>query len=122
MAFCDVEVYFPAGEKAAYFTGETDRSGRFSFIPESDGEYRIAVDDGMGHAASIVFKVEKGKVSAKGSEKEDPGSGQTETGTCIFKGLGRNAGILVGTSMIFGLFGLVSLARLYGPAGRKKGS
>ena len=121
MAFCDVAVYFPAGEEEAYRTGETDRNGRFSFIPESDGEFRIVVDDGMGHAASLGFSVVKGIASVKGPEKEDLSDGGTETGTCIFKRLGRSAGIVVGISVIFGLFGLVSLLRLSGLTGRKKG-
>lgn len=122
MAFCDVAVYFPAGEEAVYRTGETDRNGRYSFIPSSDGEFRIVVDDGMGHAASIRFSVEKGRASAEGSGKRDISCGQTTTGTCIFNGLSRGAGIVVGISLIFGLFGFVSLLRLTSRIGRKRGS
>jgi hypothetical protein len=44
-----VEVYSPDDGDEPYQTGVTDRNGRFSFVPESAGQWRFIVDDGMGH-------------------------------------------------------------------------
>ena len=44
-----VEVYSPDDEDEPYQKGETDRNGRFSFVPESAGKWDFTVDDGMGH-------------------------------------------------------------------------
>ncbi len=44
-----VEVYSPDDGDEPYQKGETDRNGRFSFVPESAGEWNFIVDDGMGH-------------------------------------------------------------------------
>ncbi len=104
MAFCDVTVYFPAGEKKIYLAGETDANGRFIFIPDASGRFRVAVDDGMGHVTAIEFEFNDGSVAGKpGSIKGESGGG------CFFIGLDRTSAVITGISVIFGLFGLVSL-------------
>ncbi len=111
MAYCDVTVFFGAAEDSVFTTGETDEIGRYSFFPDSGGEYRVVVDDGMGHAASIMVTAGDGPISVKGLEDDGAAGGDDESGACIFRRIGRGEGLLVGVSVIFGLFGLVCLLR-----------
>lgn len=43
-----VEAFAP-GAPAATVAGTTDQEGRFRFVPAEPGEWRIVVDDGLGH-------------------------------------------------------------------------
>ncbi|NQT92354.1 MAG: hypothetical protein HQ559_06305, partial [Lentisphaerae bacterium] len=51
MAFCDVSVFSPGDPVSEYQTGITDPRGRFAFIPDTNGVWKVTVDDGMGHMA-----------------------------------------------------------------------
>ncbi len=50
MAFADVKVFAPDAPNEAWLESTTDPEGRFVFVPPRPGVWRIAVDDGMGHA------------------------------------------------------------------------
>lgn len=56
-AFCQVAVFSPAKGDAEYQTGRTDARGRFAFLPDVSGQWRVIVDDEMGHRqeASIAW-------------------------------------------------------------------
>ena len=90
MAFCDVEVYRPGDAEGAFHTGTTDPLGRFAFVPDTTGTWRVIVDDGMGHVAEIEVGV-----GAVTTVRGDPSN--------------RMDGVIVGVSVIFGLFGLAAL-------------
>ena len=95
MAFCDVEVFSPADSEAAYQVGSTDPQGCFAFVPNTNGLWRITVDDGMGHTVTAQVQTDATAVP------------KASTG----QGLSRPLGLLVGLSIIFGFFGVYSLAR-----------
>ena len=51
-SFAEVKVRAPEGG-AVFQEGLTDREGRFVFFPATSGVWRVAVDDGMGHAVEV---------------------------------------------------------------------
>jgi nickel transport protein len=93
MAFCDVAVFRPGDDREPYVTGSTDPHGRFAFVPDTTGAWKVTVDDGMGHSATADLIVAPDGVPAVGG-------GHTPD---------RIRGTLVGVAVIFGLFGLLSL-------------
>lgn len=48
-AFAVVKIYAPGSSPAAYQSGNADASGLFAFIPDREGEWRVVVDDELGH-------------------------------------------------------------------------
>ncbi len=95
MAFCDVTIYSTTAGDSVFATGTTDAAGRFAFVPAAAGEWRIVIDDGMGHAASCEFAAAEGTRSPGGRGN----------------GPGRLYGGITGVSLIFGIFGLYTLIR-----------
>jgi hypothetical protein len=92
MAFCDVEIFRPGEDSEAFQVGTTDCNGTFGFVPDTTGTWRAVVDDGMGHMA--MARIDAGPTGIRG---EAAGAGPGVRG------------VIVGVSMIFGLFGLVAL-------------
>jgi hypothetical protein len=95
MAFCDVVVFSPADPDNEYQSGITDPSGRFAFVPDTNGLWRVTVDDGMGHLVTA-------EVQAGPNERVSVGADTH---------VGRLTGGIVGVSVIFGLFGIYGLIR-----------
>lgn len=65
--------------------GRTDARGRFAFIPDAPGVWRITVADGMGHKVEHAVEV-----AAAGSQTETAGTdgGNTEQSLPLRAGLG----------------------------------
>ncbi len=94
MAFCDVEVFAPGSPDESFLDGASDRNGYFAFVPDTNGVWRVAVDDGMGHRVEIELAVgESGWRSLAGAPP------------CV----GRLSGGVVGISVIFGCFGVYAM-------------
>ncbi len=55
-AFCLVSVFSPAKADAEFQTGRTDARGRFAFLPDVPGQWRIVVDDEMGHRQEATLE------------------------------------------------------------------
>lgn len=87
-----VRVFAPE-EDTEFQKGRTDRNGRFSFYPDRPGKWQIVINDGNGHG--IVADVEVGKDFRISS------SMQTSFPFALK--------LLVGLSIIFGIFGVLSL-------------
>ena len=49
MSYREARVYSPKDSKFAAQTGRTDEQGRFAFIPDTSGEWRVIVRDEEGH-------------------------------------------------------------------------
>ena len=91
-SFESYEVY-RAGHEVPFQVGRTDLKGRVVFLPDRAGTWRIKVFSEDGHGADISFST-----GAKG-----------ESGDAERPFLERHLRILVGVSVIFGVFGLASL-------------
>ncbi|OXS29781.1 MAG: hypothetical protein BCS36_05800 [Desulfovibrio sp. MES5] len=48
-AFANVEVYGPADAGMEFQNGRTDAQGRFAFVPNAPGQWRVIMADNMGH-------------------------------------------------------------------------
>ena len=64
MSYCEASVFSPNDSKFAAQTGRTDEQGRFAFIPDVSGDWRIVVSDGQGHRCEAVIKIENVKSEA----------------------------------------------------------
>ena len=108
MQYAEILVYSPKNEKAEYQNGRTDRNGRFAFLPETNGEWRIELNDGMGHAVHAAVTVNKinseskniGEISGKQqndvSKKNGRLLGETPTGVKLLFGLSILLNIFMG--------------------------
>jgi nickel transport protein len=94
MSYAKVEISAP-GAKLPFQSGRTDRNGRFCFFPDSAGEWKVTVDDEMGHLLEVRVPVDEQLAH------------QTFQGTAgpERSGLSRTEKALMGICIIFGLCG-----------------
>jgi nickel transport protein len=57
MRYAQILVFSPENQKVEYQNGRTDQNGRFAFLPEIPGQWRMKVTDGMGHAVNATVTV-----------------------------------------------------------------
>ena len=57
MRYAEVLVYSPENDKIEFQNGRTDAEGRFAFFAETPGDWRVEVNDGMGHAVHATVAV-----------------------------------------------------------------
>jgi nickel transport protein len=57
MAYMDSKVFSPLDGRNAFQSGRSDELGRVSFVPDSEGEWRVVVRDDEGHMANAVAPV-----------------------------------------------------------------
>ena len=63
MSYLKAEVFSPSDEKIAYQSGRTDAGGRFAFVPDKPGKWRVVVNDDDGHRAEAEIDVTQGFMS-----------------------------------------------------------
>jgi nickel transport protein len=100
MSYAEVKIYSPSGGEIAHQTGRTDKNGCFAFVPDSQGEWKITLDGGMGHLIETTFAV----TEALRVEKDEQGSGR------VFS---KWQGIAVGLWIIFGSAGFMYGLRMH---------
>ena len=93
MAFCDVTVFAPGSRQEPYQEGTSDRNGCFAFLPDTNGTWRVTVNDGMGHLADAVIKI--GSAGRRDVHKAHHAD--------------RLGGAMVGIGVIFGCFGIYAM-------------
>ena len=73
MSYREAKVFSPSDEKYANQTGRTDAAGRFAFVPDVPGIWRVIVQDEEGHRAAAEIDVAESslKASAKASVAEE---------------------------------------------------
>jgi nickel transport protein len=69
MAGADVVIHGP-GAESVYQEGRTDPGGRFVFMPSGPGEWRVRVDDGMGHRRTVRTMVQAADPTLVGAEPD----------------------------------------------------
>ena len=57
MSYREAKVYSPSDDKFAVQTGRTDEQGRFAFIPDVPGEWRVIVCDEEGHQCNATVSI-----------------------------------------------------------------
>jgi nickel transport protein len=58
MDYARVTVLAP-GANLKFQSGRTDRNGRFCFFPDVNGEWKVVVDDEMGHRLEVLVPVDE---------------------------------------------------------------
>lgn len=107
-SFIQVTVHPPVSANMkvdAFQTGRTDFDGKFVFLPTVPGDWRVRLDDEMGHRVELVATV-TGKRAVESATARP--SGEAEG-----RGLGER--LLIGLSILFGAVGL-----LYGWMARRR--
>jgi nickel transport protein len=105
-----VKVFAPSREGEAahrpYQTGRTDARGRFAFVPDGVGVWRIEVDDGMGHSGSAGVEIEEAFFGAAGPAEEATVMPAEEAMRMPVENNGSSGGII--TKMVIGI-GLIAI-------------
>lgn len=57
MSYREAKVFSPKDEKFAFQSGRTDENGRFSFVPDVSGKWRVIVRDEEGHQCTAEVDV-----------------------------------------------------------------
>lgn len=83
--FASVQIFSPSNSKTEFQNARTDANGMFSFIPHQPGQWRIIIDDEIGH------RVEK-TIEWTGGPSATPGGAQPTwqkmiTGVALIIGL-----------------------------------
>lgn len=69
MAYQEARVYSPQDEKNPFQSGRTDELGICSFVPNIEGEWRVAVWDIEGHRVEAVVPVTPEFLNGGGGEE-----------------------------------------------------
>lgn len=72
MSYREAKVFSPADEKFAHQTGRTDAAGRFAFVPDVPGPWRVIVRDEEGHQAMAEMTVTEAMLSGSSVKSEAP--------------------------------------------------
>lgn len=100
MSYAKVAIYAPNNPERAFQRGRTDHMGRFAFCPDAKGSWRVVISDGMGHQIDRKLEV---RDTEAGVEANAPKA----------EGVSKTWKVVVGLSLIFGLFGLAALFWTY---------
>ena len=79
--YAKVEVYSPADSKVEFQNGRTDAQGRFAFMPDAPGQWRVIMADNMGHRVEHAVDVsadptaQQADVKIAGDAAATPGVG-----------------------------------------------
>ncbi len=92
VSYAEAKVFSPSGGKIEHQNGRTDKNGRFAFIPDCPGEWKVSIDAGMGHLLEAVFPVDKDMNIDNRTVQSD-------------RALSKWQGVITGLGVIFGLLG-----------------
>ena len=96
MSYAKVNISAP-GAKLSFQSGRTDRNGRFCFFPDVAGDWKVVVDDEIGHRLEVTVPVDE--TMALRADQQ-PGEGAVSSCSKYQKAV-------MGVSIIFGLFGTI---------------
>ena len=78
MSYREARVFSPNDEKFAYQSGRTDEKGRFAFVPDSPGKWRVIVRDEEGHQCTAEIVISDKGEGVSESEKQSAIINSTE--------------------------------------------
>jgi nickel transport protein len=85
------------GANLKFQSGRTDRNGRFCFFPDVSGDWKVVVDDEMGHRLEVNETVDEAMVLRTNPENTNARPGF----------LTRCEKAVMGVSIIFGISGIL---------------
>ncbi len=96
MSYARVNISAP-GARLTFQSGRTDRNGRFCFFPDGPGDWKVIVDDEMGHRLEVMVPVDETLTLQANQQRE----------VADEISLSRYEKTLMGISIIFGIFGTI---------------
>ena len=101
MSYREAKVYSPKDEKYAFQSGGTDEVGRFAFVPDVAGTWRVIVRDEEGHQCTAEIEIT--------ADDEDKALSHEEIG--LYGGTELLVRALLGVSIIFNISMLIMRKR-----------
>ena len=96
MSYAMVKITAP-GTELTYQSGRTDRNGRFCFFPDTPGDWKVVVDDEIGHRLEVTAPVNDLKELM--TDQQDQDSSRSS--------LAAYEKALMGICLIFGISGII---------------
>jgi nickel transport protein len=87
MSFAKVTVTAPKSDKP-FQTGRTDRNGKFAFVPDAPGTWRLVVDDEMGHRLTMAVEVPAASLAGKNEPPAAAANARTSLASRALFGVG----------------------------------
>ena len=109
--YAKVEVYSPADAKVEFQNGRTDAQGRFAFMPDTPGLWRIIMADNMGHRVehAVDASAGQGAVQIAAQNQGKPSAAVTSPGV---GGFALPLRVLLGLSLLANMaLGVAALRR-----------
>ncbi len=102
MSYREARVFSPNDEKFSYQSGRTDEKGRYSFVPDTPGKWRVIVRDEEGHQCTAEIDITP--------ENLNPGneSAKTTQPSTILDSYEIFIRSLLGVSIIFNIAMIIS--------------
>lgn len=97
--YAKVEVYSPADDKVEFQNGRTDAQGRFAFMPDTPGRWRIIMADNMGHRVEHPVEIAATGSSTAGNASA-AGPGGFSLSLRILLGLSLLANMALAVAML----------------------
>ena len=104
MSYREAKVFSPNDSKFAVQSGRTDEQGRFAFIPDVSGEWRVIVQDEEGHRCEAKINITQEFFTNTDKNKIENNSP---------KGFEFFIRALLGVSLIFNLAMLVRIKKTH---------
>ena len=110
MSFLETTVYSPKDSEFEYQSARTDEDGRFSFVPNTEGEWRVVVKDNEGHIAEAKINVTDEFLSG-GSSSGEGSPALVEEKQAKPEGLDLFVRASLGVSLLFNIAAFVTFTR-----------
>ena len=108
MQYAEAVLYSPDNDTLEYQNGRTDNQGRFCFLPNQPGTWRLKVRDGMGHG--INAEIDVGEALPKKAETDSQKVG-SRSGKLFFAGDSVLSKVVLGVSLLINIFFGLSLTK-----------
>lgn len=96
MSYAMVKITAP-GTELTYQAGRTDRNGRFCFFPDTPGDWKVVVDDEIGHRLEVTAPVNDLKEFMTDQQDQD----LSRSSLAVYEKA------LMGICLIFGISGII---------------
>lgn len=79
MSYAEIKVFGPDDPEKLSQTGRTDKNGYFAFIPDAEGQWLVAAEDGAGHLAKAELAVNLQPAEENGGGTVDAATASVNT-------------------------------------------
>lgn len=109
MSYRETKVYAPDDDKIAAQAGRTDEFGRFAFVPNKTGEWRVVVTDEEGHRAEAKINITQEFLDLDNENKNNSANNLNQN---LISGKEMYIRAALGVSLLFNIAAFILLARI----------